>query len=133
MTINATAERELIRLKSTPPEAPYSAAVSYGDLVFTSGALPIEADGSVSEDFATQVRTALTNLYASLRAAGADWTSVLKVNGYVTDIEQLPILNEVYTSIVTPDGAPARTTVQVSRFRGRTRVEFDAVAHRLPA
>jgi 2-iminobutanoate/2-iminopropanoate deaminase len=130
MSANGTPARELIRLESTPPSAPYSAAVALGDVVWTSGALPTEADGSVSEDFATQVRTALRNLEASLQAAGADWSTVLKINGYVSDIEQLPVLNEVYSTIVTPSGAPARTTVEVSRFRGGTRVEFDAIAHR---
>lgn len=126
-------ERELIKLESTPASAPYSAAVTFGDLVWTSGALPIEPDGSVSDDFATQVRTALTNLATSLRAAGADWSTVLKINGYVADIEQLPALNEVYTAVVAADGAPARTTVEVSRFRGKTLVEFDAVAYRRSA
>jgi 2-iminobutanoate/2-iminopropanoate deaminase len=122
--------RELMRLASTPPDAPYSSAVAYGDLVWTSGALPIEADGTVSEDFGTQVRTALRNLEASLHLADADWSTVLKINGYVRDIEQLPALNKVYREVVATAGAPARTTVEVSRFRGRTQVEFDAVAHR---
>ena len=130
MRTNGTGGRDLIQLESTPAGAPYSAAVAFGELIWTSGALPVEADGSVSEDFATQVRTALTNLEASLHAAGADWSTVLKINGYVSDIEQLPVLNAVYTSIVTATGAPARTTVEVARFRGRTQVEFEAVAHR---
>lgn len=130
MTSDGTQGRELIRLESTPAAAPYSTAVAFGDLVWTSGALPLEADGSVSEDLATQVRTALHNLEAFLHAAGADWSTVLKINGYVSDIEQLPVINEVYASIVNVTGAPARTTVEVARFRGRTQVEFDAVAHR---
>lgn len=130
MTTRTGTERELITLASTPPTAPYSAAVALGDLVWTSGALPVEADGSVSDDFETQVRTALTNLETSLHAAGADWSTVVKINGYVADIAQLPALNEVYTSVVCVHGAPARTTVEVSKFRGKTRVEFDAVAYR---
>lgn len=125
--------RKLVRLPSTPAMAPYSAAVALGDLVWTSGALPVEADGTTSEDFSTQVRTALANLEASLHAAGADWSTVLKINGYVADIERLPELNEVYTSVVDSHGAPARTTVEVARFRGRTQVEFDAVAYRAPS
>ena len=129
-TTPPTPERELVRLDSTPATAPYSAAAVVGDLVWTSGALPTEADGQVSEDFTTQVRTALRNLEASLTAAGADWGSVLKINGYVADIERLPEMNAVYAEVVLPHGAPARTTVEVSRFRGRTMVEFDAVAIR---
>lgn len=130
MMASGVKERELIRLDHVPVGAFYSSAVAFGDLVWTSGALPVEPDGGVSEDFATQVRTALLNLEASLHAAGADWSTVVKINGYVADIEQLPILNEVYTSMVCGAGAPARTTVEVSRFRGSTKVEFDAVAYR---
>ncbi len=125
-----THHRELLDLPSKAQGAPYSSAAVLGDLVFTSGALPIEPDGSVAEDFATQVHTALANLEASLRIAGADWSTVLKINGYVADIEALPILNEIYNDIVSRHGAPARTTVEVSRFRGATLVEFDAVAFR---
>src|SRR4051812_42506307 len=90
MTTQPVPGRDLITLDSTPMTAPYSAAVGYGALVWTSGALPIEAGGGVSEDFATQVRTALLNLETSLHAAGASWSTVLKINGYVADIEQLP-------------------------------------------
>ncbi|MER6528665.1 RidA family protein [Streptomyces sp. NPDC001508] len=130
MTAEPGLVRELIQLDSTPQNAPYSAGVALGELVWTSGALPIESDGSVADDFATQVRAALRNLETYLEAAGADWSTVVKVNGYVADIDQLPTLNEVYTEVVCRDGAPARTTVEVSRFRGAVKVEFDAVAHR---
>jgi 2-iminobutanoate/2-iminopropanoate deaminase len=125
-----TDQRQLIRLDSTPASAHYSAAVTFGELVFTSGALPVEADGSTPPDFTAQVRTALKNLETSLHAAGADWSTVIKINGYVADIHQLPALNQVYTEIVTQHGSPSRTTVEVSRFRGATQVEFDAIAHR---
>lgn len=120
-----------ITLASTPAGAPYSSAVAFGELVWTSGALPTRSDGSVPESFAEQVRTALDNLHDFLTAAGADWSSVVKINGYVADIEQLPTLNEIYTDVVCRDGSPARTTVEVSRFRGKTQVEFDAVAFRV--
>ncbi|MFE3281229.1 RidA family protein [Nocardia sp. NPDC059239] len=130
MTVHTGPQRELIRLDSTPTDAPYSSSVAFGGLVWTSGALPTEPDGSVSDEFATQVRTALTNLQASLEAAGADWSTVLKINGYVADINQLPVLNEIYTSVVCGVGAPARTTVEVSKFRGATQVEFEAIAFR---
>ncbi|MFD5128876.1 RidA family protein [Streptomyces olindensis] len=130
MTTHHAPARELIRLESTPATAPYSAAVALGDLVWTSGALPTQPDGSCPADFTDQVRAALANLEEQLKAAGADFTTVLKINGYVADIERLPELNKVYEAIVNVHGKPARTTVEVSRFRGQVQVEFEAVAHR---
>jgi 2-iminobutanoate/2-iminopropanoate deaminase len=125
-----TSERVLVDVTSKPAAAPYSSAAVWAELVWTSGALPVEPDGSVADDFGQQVRTALANLEDSLRAAGADWSTVLKVNGYVADIDELPTLNEIYNAVVAGHGAPARTTVEVTRFRNGVKVEFDAVAFR---
>ncbi|MDQ8704075.1 RidA family protein [Streptomyces sp. LHD-70] len=134
MTTHDTAGgRELITLESTPATAPYSAAVALGELVWTSGALPSKPDGTCPADFGDQVRAALANLESQLNAAGADWSTVLKINGYVSDIERLPELNKVYEEVVNVHGKPARTTVEVSRFRGHVLVEFEAVAYRRQA
>ncbi|MDL9938650.1 RidA family protein [Gordonia sp. ABSL1-1] len=122
--------RELFDVPTKSSAAPYSSAVAFGDLVWTSGALPIRRDGTVPDDFSEQVRVALSNLFDALQAGGADWSTVLKISGFVDDIELLPALNEVYLDVIGPYGLPVRTTVEVSRFRGASKVEFDAVAHR---
>lgn len=125
-----SSRRHLIGADPSPASAPFSPAVVVGDLVWTSGALPIDADGNTPSAFTEQVRLALGNLDRALRAAGADWSTVVKINGYVADIERLPELNAVYREIVAVHGAPARTTVEVPKFRGSVLVEFDAVAVR---
>lgn len=132
MSASGHPRRELVRTDDAPTTAPYSPAVAYGELVWTSGALPTEADGAVPAEFAGQVRAALANLGTSLRMAGADWSTVIKITGYIADIEHLPVLNEIYAETVLPHGAPARTTVQVAGFRGSFLIEFESVAHRLP-
>lgn len=128
-TPNKGRVRELVQSERGPADAPYSTATVLGDLVWTSGALPVDPDGAVPGEFSDQVRLALDNLEESLRLAGADWSGVLKVNGYVTDIERLPELNAVYMEKVAPHGLPARTVVQVPAFRKGVQVEFDAIAH----
>ncbi|MBL1119837.1 RidA family protein [Streptomyces sp. 110] len=130
MTAEPGLVRELIRLASTPQGAPYSAAVAFGEMVPTSGALPVEPNGTVADDFATQVRTALRDFETHLEAAGADRSTLVKINAYVADIDQLPTLNEVYIEVMCRAGASARASGEVSRFRGATKVEFDAVAYR---
>ncbi|MDO5696438.1 MAG: RidA family protein [Dermatophilus congolensis] len=130
MTVHPSPDHELVRLPSTPAAAPYSNASVLDRLIFTAGVLPVRGDGTTPDEFADQVRQALGNLEQVLAAAGADWGSVLKVNGYVTDIQRLPELNAVYTEVLGIDALPPRTTVEVPRFRGATMVEFDAVAYR---
>ncbi|WP_100500776.1 RidA family protein [Geodermatophilus chilensis] len=124
-----TAKRTLITLQGTPPTAPYSSAVRFGDLVWTSGQLPIDADGNTPADFGEQVELAIDNLEAILNESGASLATILKVSIFVTDIDDLPILNDVYRRRVNSAGAPARTTVQIVAFRGASRIEIDAVAH----
>ena len=122
------AERRLVRAESTPATAPYSTAAVLGDVVWTSGALPVETDGSTSDDFATQVRTALRNLQCSLQAAGADWGTVLKINGYVSDIERLPEMNEVYAEYF-PKEPPARYCIKTELVKPEFLVEISSIAH----
>lgn len=126
--MKSVSERTLIGSNESAASPPYSRAVLVGNIVWTSGALPVDGNGHTPAGFQDQVRLALENLHEVLLEAGADWSSVVKINGYVRDIELLPQMNEVYRDIVCVDGAPARTTVEVSNFRGPVLVEFDAVA-----
>ena len=105
MAQGAAPQRELIESEGSR-SAPYAAAVVYDRLVFTSGALPVADDGTVPAEFKAQVRVALGNLGDALEAAGADWSTVLKVNGYVVDIDRLPEMNEVYLEIVGEAAKP---------------------------
>ncbi|WP_027482603.1 RidA family protein [Deinococcus pimensis] len=115
------------------PEAPaaigpYSQAVRTGDLVFTSGQIPLRPDGSVVEgSVAEQARQVLDNLRAVLTAAGSGLEHAVKVTVFVTDIGQFSDLNEVYAEYFTAP-FPARTTVEVSRLPRDVLVEIEAVA-----
>jgi 2-iminobutanoate/2-iminopropanoate deaminase len=126
-------ERDLIQLPGAAPAAPYSAAVRVGDLVWTSGQLPVDADGNTPADFAEQVELTLDNLERALHAAGASLATLVKVSAFVTNIEDLPVMNEVYRRRVVVHGAPARTTVQIAAFRGASMIEVDAVAQTVAA
>ncbi|MFE3281090.1 RidA family protein [Nocardia sp. NPDC059239] len=108
----------------------YSPAVQFGELIWTSGQLPVGADGSTPTEFPQQVELTLDNLERTLQACGASLATVIKVTVYLADINDLNALNEVYARRFAPHGAPARTTVQVAAFRGTKRIELEAVAHR---
>ena len=114
---------------------PYSQAVRHGPWLFLSGqiALPpahTTTGGAppklVSDDVARQTDQVLDNLQAVLQAAGADFSSVVKVTIYLTDIKDFGVVNERYAQRVGSP-PPARATVAVLALPLGARVEIDAI------
>lgn len=111
---------------SPQPVGPYSQVVISGNLVFTAGQIPVDAStGDQPGSFEDQVRQTLRNLESNLRLAGSDFGHVIKVNGYLTDPNQLETYNRVYTEFLG-HAPPARTTVCVSLWG--VALEIDCVA-----
>lgn len=94
---------------------PYSAAVTAGGLLFVSGAVAIDsATGKVvGSDVGTQTEQVLKNLQSVVKAAGASWSDVAKVNVYLTDMARFGEMNAAYVPFF-PSEPPARTTVGVA-------------------
>jgi 2-iminobutanoate/2-iminopropanoate deaminase len=110
------------------PKVPYSPVVVSGDLVYTAGQAPFDKDGKlVSDDVAEQTRQVLTNLSACLAAAGCGLEDVLKVNAYLTSLDDFPAYNAVYAEFFKAP-YPARTTVQAGLVGFK--VEIEAVARK---
>jgi 2-iminobutanoate/2-iminopropanoate deaminase len=107
--------------------ASYSAAVRAGDLIVTAGQVGV-APGERPVDFRIQVETALRRVIAAVEAAGGGPESIIKVNGYLADMDDWPAYDEVYRSIIRSHPKPARTTVQIVRFPPPILVEIDAIA-----
>lgn len=111
---------------------PYSQAVRSGNLLFTSGQIPIDpVSGNMVEGGITEQTTrVLENLRAVLQAAGADFNAVLKTTVFLKSMGDFGAMNEVYgryfagTSFVTP----ARSTVQVAALPKDALVEIECVA-----
>ncbi len=109
---------------------PYSQATVSGQLVYTSGQIPMLPDGSVQEgDVSVQARQVLENLKAVLTAAGSGLERVLKTTVFLKDMEDFAAMNAVYAEYFT-EPYPARSTVQVARLPRDVRVEIEAVAER---
>lgn len=122
-----------IEYVSTPdaPQAigPYSQAVKSHGLVYTSGQIALDpATGKLVEGtFEDQVHRTFRNLEAILRAAGSDFSRVLKATVYVTDLENFQALNKIYAGYFG-EHKPARTTVEVPALPKEAEVEIDLVA-----
>lgn len=108
---------------------PYSPAVRAGNLLFLSGAIPLDpATGQVVPgDIRAQTARALENIRALLEAAGTDFGHVVKTTVFLADMNEFAAMNEVYASCFTAP-FPARSTVQVARLPRDVRVEIEVVA-----
>lgn len=108
---------------------PYSAAVRSGGLLFVSGQVPFDpATGVLVEgDIATQTHRVLDNIGALLKAAGLDFSHVVRTTVFLADMNDFAAMNDVYRSYVS-EPYPARSTVQAARLPRDARVEIDAIA-----
>ncbi len=109
---------------------PYSQATVSGQVVYTSGQIPLLPDGSLLKgNVEVQARQVLENLKAVLTAAGSGLERVLKTTIFLKDMDDFAAMNAVYTEYFS-EPYPARSTVQVGRLPRDVRVEIEAVAER---
>lgn len=112
------------------PEAigPYSQAVKTGNLVFTSGQIPIDpATGTVEAvTIEAQTEQVCKNLAAVLEAAGSGLDKVVKTVCFLSDMDHFAAFNGVYSKYFT--GKPARSCVAVKTLPKNVLVEIDTVA-----
>lgn len=108
---------------------PYSQAIGFGPLIFTSGQIPIDpATGKIlTGDIQTQTRRCLENIKAILEAAGAGMQHVVKVTVFVKDMNDFEKINQVYAEYFSSP-APARSLVEVSRLPRDVGIEIEAMA-----
>ncbi len=122
--------RELITSPTAAPAiGPYSPALKAGNLLFSSGQIPLDpATGHiVGGDIRAQATRVLQNLGELLMAGGADFSHVVRTTIFLTDLADFNAVNEVYASFFSAP-YPARATVQVARLPKDVRVEIDAIA-----
>ncbi|HTM44035.1 MAG TPA: RidA family protein [Polyangiaceae bacterium] len=109
---------------------PYSQAIVSGDLIFTSGQIPLDARGNlVGGEIEDQVRQVMENLKAVLHKAGANFDSVVKTTIYLRSLADFSRVNAVYESYFG-QCPPARSTVQVAALPRDASVEIDMIARR---
>ncbi|MCX6844762.1 MAG: RidA family protein [candidate division WOR-3 bacterium] len=115
--------------KAPKPIGPYSQAVRHGNLVFTSGQIPIDpATGDlVAGDIVKETEQVFTNLAAVLAAAGTSLERAVKTTVFLTDMGLFSRVNEVYARHFK-EPFPARSTVQVAALPKGVAIEIEVVA-----
>ena len=124
--------KEVVNTKLAPAAiGPYSQAIVAGDMVFTSGQIPLSAETGivVGDDVSAQAVQALDNLKAVLAGAGCGLDDVVKTTVFITDMSKFALVNEIYAKYFT-EKAPARSCVEVSKLPKGCLVEVEAIAVR---
>lgn len=108
---------------------PYSQAICCGDLVFTSGQLPLDpVSGTMPAAIEEQTRQSLTNIKAVLEAAGLTMDDVVKTTVFLQNIGDFAAMNGVYATFFSEGKFPARSAVEVAKLPKGALVEIEAVA-----
>ncbi len=122
----------MIEKISTPnaPKAigPYSQAAVVGDLLFTSGQIPLDpvSGEMVGENVTEQTERVMQNLAAVLEAAGTSFENVIKTTCFLADMADFGAFNAVYAKYI--DSAPARSCVAVRALPKGSLVEVELIA-----
>jgi 2-iminobutanoate/2-iminopropanoate deaminase len=107
---------------------PYSHAIRHGDLLYCSGAIPIEPGSGevVDSSRGAETEQCLRNLAAVCEAAGTELRKTVRATIYTTDLDDFPEINDAYAGFF-PSEPPARVAVGVAALPKGVRVEIDAV------
>jgi 2-iminobutanoate/2-iminopropanoate deaminase len=123
--------KSIIATENAPAAiGPYVQATRIGDLLFTSGQIPLipETMELVQGDIKAQAQQVLRNLLAILEAAGASADTVVKTTCFLKNMNDFVAFNEVYAEFFKKD-APARSCVEVARLPKDVLVEVEAIAY----
>lgn len=121
--------KEIIQTTNAPQAiGTYSQAVKIDSTVYLSGQIPLDPEtmALVDSDINTQICQVFDNLKAVAEAAGGTLADVVKLNIFLTDMDNFPIINEVMANYFQ-EPYPARAAVGVAALPKGVDVEMDAV------
>lgn len=115
---------------TTAPEAigPYSQAIISGNLVYTSGQIPVNPEtGDIPEGINAQAHQVFTNIKNLLAASGSNIENTIKTTVFIQNMEDFSAINEIYASYFAKP-YPARSCVQVAKLPKGVLLEVEAIA-----
>ena len=122
-------KRTIVKTTGAPQAiGTYSQAVKVGDTVYLSGQIPLVPETMALEtgDMRAQIRRVFDNLAAVAQAAAGSLRDVVKLNVFLTDLANFPLVNEVMAQYFQ-EPYPARAAVGVAALPKGAAVEMDAV------
>ncbi|MBD7912373.1 MULTISPECIES: Rid family detoxifying hydrolase [Clostridium] len=123
-------KKEVVFTEKAPKAiGPYSQGVKVGELIFTSGQIPLVPESGVMvTEIKEATKQSLENVKSILEAAGSSLDKVVKVVVFIKDMDDFPVINEIYGEYFK-ENTPARSLVQVAKLPKDALLEIEAIAH----
>lgn len=122
-------KREIIHTNNAPGAiGPYSQGMVVGDLVYTSGQIPLNPQtGEMVTEIKAATKQSMENVKAILEAAGSCLENIIKTTIFVKDLNDFAAVNEVYGTYFN-ENPPARSCVEVAKLPKDAVIEIEAIA-----
>lgn len=123
--------RKIVATDKAPAAiGPYAQANIIGNLVITSGQIPIDpaTENLVEGDIEVQTRQVFANLKAVLEAAGSSLDKIVKTTCFMDNMNDFAKMNEVYASFFSGD-YPSRSAVEVAKLPKGALIEIEVIAY----
>ncbi len=122
-------KKAIITTEAPQAIGPYSQAISFANLLFISGQIHLDKNGTlILGDIRQQTEQCLNNIDQILKCAGTDKNNILKTTIFLRNIADFPIVNEVYGNFFINTIPPARSTVEVSSLPKDAKIEIEVIA-----
>lgn len=109
---------------------PYSQAIDMGNIVYTSGVIPVDPEtGNIPEGSVAQAEQAFANLKNLIEAAGSSMDKVIKTTVFIKEMNDFAAINEVYAKYFV-EPYPARSCVEVARLPKDVMLEIEAIVEK---
>ncbi|AKC60215.1 Rid family detoxifying hydrolase [Blochmannia endosymbiont of Camponotus (Colobopsis) obliquus] len=120
-------------IKNVKTTGPYSPAIDTGFLIFISGQIgSISHNNNIDDSIQHQTKQSLKKIKNILKTTNLGISNIVKTTLFITDMNDLNIINEIYESFFNTHNAsfPARSCIEVSRLPQNAKIEIDAIAIR---
>jgi 2-iminobutanoate/2-iminopropanoate deaminase len=106
---------------------PFSGGFVAGNTLYVAGQQGRDEHGKLAGDIAPETTSTIAAIKKVVESAGFKMSDIVSVTVYVTSLDDVPKMNEVYKALM-PDPKPARATVQVAGLIGGAKIEISAIA-----
>ena len=120
--------KEIITNKAPAAIGPYSQAIVTGNMIYTSGQIPVNPQtGEIPDGAVNQANQVFTNIKNLLESAGTSIENIVKTTVFIKNMDDFAKINEVYEKYFTKP-YPARSCVEVARLPKDVLIEVEVIA-----